>query len=69
MDWKAEALAQVRRARKQANNLTSEISKVTHSLSNLQGYDAEQWSMADAIGRLTGIVTRLFKLEDELSRP
>ena len=69
MGWKAEALAGVRRARRQANTLHGELSSVAHDLSNLQGYDAEQWSMTDAIEAINCMVEDLFGLEEELSRP
>ena len=69
MDWKAEALARVRKARHNATQLSLMIDYAGDSLSNLQGYDAEQWSMADATKAINCIVKDLFELEGKLSRP
>ncbi len=69
MDWKAEALAGVRRARQQANALHGEVTSVAYDLGKLEKYHTEQQLMFDAIDWLNCVVDDLFKLEGKLSRP
>ena len=69
MDWEAEALARVRRARGEANTLCATITRVQDALHGLGGHNPQIELMADAIGELTIIVARLFDLEDRLLYP
>ena len=67
MDWKAEALAGVRRARQQANALHGELSSIADDFGRLRGYGPERRLMTDAIDCINCMVEDLFDLEGKLS--
>lgn len=67
MDWKAEALARVRRARLHASSLSHEIGDVGYSLRKLEYWD-EDALMTDAMDALKCMIDDLFKLEGRLSQ-
>ena len=69
MDWKAEALVRVRKARLNAATLRCDIGNVEHSLRELGGYDDEYIRLRDAVFEVHAIVQHLFDLEGKLSRP
>ena len=68
MDWKKEALAGVRRARRQANTLHGELSSVAHDLCKLEYWD-EDILVTDAINCINCMVEDLFELEGKLAGP
>lgn len=68
MDWKAEALARVRRTRHDATQLYHRVDSVAYSLHSLGGYDDEALSMTAANKSINRIIKDLFELEGKLSR-
>ena len=68
MDWKAEALARVRRARGLANRLVFVVGDIEYDLCKLEEYD-EYRQMRNTISSIDNIIRDLFELEGKLSRP
>ena len=69
MDWKAEALARVRRTRHDATQLYYRVSDVEYALHSLGGYDDAALSMTQGIKGINWLVKDLFDLEGRLSCP